>query len=45
MPSVLARAAEALGAGCVNLPGVGHSPNDEAPEALVPHLLRLVRGD
>jgi pimeloyl-ACP methyl ester carboxylesterase len=41
---VVARAAAALGARRVTLPGVGHSPNIEAPDALVrcllPHFAR-----
>jgi len=37
-PTVVARAAEALGALCVMLPDVGHSPNLEAPWAVVDHL-------
>jgi pimeloyl-ACP methyl ester carboxylesterase len=36
---VVGRAAEALGAKCVVLPGVGHSPNVEAPDALLRCLL------
>jgi pimeloyl-ACP methyl ester carboxylesterase len=36
--------ATALGATAIELPGVGHSPNAEAPELTVESLLRFWRG-
>jgi len=39
-PTVAARAAEVLGARCVILPEIGHSPNLEAPGAVVDHLMK-----
>jgi pimeloyl-ACP methyl ester carboxylesterase len=43
LPAVVTRAAEALGASCVMLPEVGHSPNLEAPEAVMELLITQLR--